>query len=75
MTTRSAWRAGDGPTSSSRFGPFLRFVASLPLAYKVHRERQALLALGDRGLKDIGLSHADAYREASRGFWDIPQHR
>lgn len=74
-TTQSAWRTRNRPISSSRFAPYLRFVSRLPLAYKVYRERQALLALGDRGLEDIGLNRAEVEREASRGFWDIPKHR
>ena len=34
------------------------------------RERRALLRLDDHMLKDIGLSRADAMREAERPFWD-----
>jgi uncharacterized protein YjiS (DUF1127 family) len=34
------------------------------------RSRRALLRLNDDQLKDIGLSRADADREASRPFWD-----
>jgi uncharacterized protein YjiS (DUF1127 family) len=33
------------------------------------RQRRALLALDDRMLKDIGITRADAEREASRPFW------
>jgi uncharacterized protein YjiS (DUF1127 family) len=33
------------------------------------RERRLLLALDDRSLKDLGLSRADARREAARPFW------
>lgn len=33
------------------------------------RERQQLLALDDRQLKDIGLSRADVYQEWSKPFW------
>lgn len=35
-----------------------------------HSSRQALRALDDRLLKDIGISRADAEREAGRRFWD-----
>ena len=35
-----------------------------------HRSRGALEALTDSQLKDIGISRADAYREARRSFWD-----
>ncbi|HUL08502.1 MAG TPA: DUF1127 domain-containing protein [Candidatus Acidoferrum sp.] len=33
------------------------------------RQRQALLALDDFVLKDIGLSRADALREHDKPFW------
>jgi uncharacterized protein YjiS (DUF1127 family) len=33
------------------------------------RSRRALSALNEEQLKDIGLSRADAFREASRPFW------
>jgi uncharacterized protein YjiS (DUF1127 family) len=32
-------------------------------------QRRMLMALDDRMLKDIGISRADAWREASRPFW------
>jgi uncharacterized protein YjiS (DUF1127 family) len=44
----------------------------LVLALDVRRQRRALLALDERMLKDIGLSRADAAREALRTFSDIP---
>jgi uncharacterized protein YjiS (DUF1127 family) len=34
------------------------------------RQRRALAAMDDHMLKDIGLSRADARREAERPFWD-----
>lgn len=36
----------------------------------LYRQRRQLAALSDFMLKDIGLSRADAEREASRPFWD-----
>jgi uncharacterized protein YjiS (DUF1127 family) len=33
------------------------------------RQRRALMALSDPMLKDIGLSRADAEREARKPFW------
>jgi uncharacterized protein YjiS (DUF1127 family) len=33
------------------------------------RQRRALLSLDDRMLKDIGVSRAEAEREACRPFW------
>ena len=38
-----------------------------------YRERRALLAASDHMLRDLGLSRADAYREAGRSFWDVPR--
>ena len=34
------------------------------------RQRRALGALSDHMLKDLGLTRADALREAGRPFWD-----
>jgi uncharacterized protein YjiS (DUF1127 family) len=34
------------------------------------KQRRALMRLDDHMLKDIGLSRADAMREAERPFWD-----
>lgn len=36
-------------------------------------QRRQLLALGDRERKDIGISAADAVREGSRPFWQVPK--
>jgi uncharacterized protein YjiS (DUF1127 family) len=47
----------------------------LTVAFAVARERHALMALSDDTLKDIGLSRADAYREGTRPFWDLPLDR
>ncbi|KHL67845.1 hypothetical protein SF06_33700 [Pseudomonas flexibilis] len=38
----------------------------------LHDQRHQLASLSDAMLKDIGLSRADAEREASRPFWDDP---
>ncbi len=34
------------------------------------QQRRRLLAMDDRMLKDIGITRADATREAARPFWD-----
>jgi len=44
----------------------------LKRAYSVHMQRRSLLTLNDQQLRDIGLERADAEREASRAFWDLP---
>lgn len=46
-----------------------RFVDMLLLFHERARQRQALMALDDRLLKDIGVSRADAEREANKPFW------
>ena len=41
----------------------------------LHDQRRQLATLSDAMLKDIGLSRADAEREADRPFWDDPLQR
>ena len=53
----------------------LHAIAYFSLCLQVARERRQLRNFDTRALKDIGLSRADAQREADRGFWDIPEHR
>jgi uncharacterized protein YjiS (DUF1127 family) len=33
------------------------------------RQRRQLAELDERALRDLGLSHADAFREATKPFW------
>ena len=49
------------------------FSATLMAALEVARERRALRRMDAGLLKDIGISRADAHREANRGFCDIPR--
>jgi len=37
---------------------------------RARRERDQLLGLGERELRDIGISRVDALREASRPLWN-----
>ena len=53
----------------------LHAIAYFSLCLQIARERHQLRNFDTRALKDIGLSRADAQREADRGFWDIPEHR
>ena len=41
-------------------------------ALELNRQRRQLLTLDDRLLKDMGISRADAEREAQRSVWDDP---
>ena len=55
-------------------GSPLRALAALACArllrwHQLSRERRALLALDERMLKDIGVTRAEAEREARRPFW------
>ena len=43
------------------------------LKIRIQHERKALLSMSDEMLKDIGINHADAAREARR--MDIPESR
>ncbi len=54
---------------------WLRVVHYFQTCLAVARQRQQLLELDDRMLEDIGISRIDARREASRHFWDIPEHQ
>lgn len=40
--------------------------------HELTRQRRALLALNERMLKDIGITRAEAEREARRPFWSDP---
>ena len=56
-----------------RFVPLHRGLR-LSTLLSVWRERQALAALGDDALRDIGLSRSEAAEEADRAPWDVPTH-
>ena len=61
-----AWRA------TRIIKPLLLALDALAWAARVANQRRALRELDDQQLKDIGLTRADALREAGRGFWDVP---
>ena len=56
------------PASNARK---LSIVQLIQRALLVRRERRALMSLDERMLADVGLSQADAYREANRPFLDV----
>lgn len=45
------------------------------LMAEVHKERQQLIGLDDRLLKDIGISRDEAVFEAQRYDWDVSERR
>ena len=73
-------RASSGLRDFGR--PVVRIVVRIAVRRAAHfwtclevaRQRQQLRELDDRALKDIGISRAEANREALRGFWDLPDH-
>lgn len=60
---------GNGAAPPLRRWSTLRFADMLLQFHERARQRQALMALDERLLKDIGISRADAQREASKPFW------
>jgi uncharacterized protein YjiS (DUF1127 family) len=68
MSARSVSRPRlAGPAPSSLAGLW----DGLCRAWVAQRTRRELLALDDHLLRDIGLSPADAHREAARAPWDL----
>jgi uncharacterized protein YjiS (DUF1127 family) len=61
-------RAEGDLRSAVRRG-LLRLAAALLAWHDRARERRALTELSDHALRDIGISRADACREAARPFW------
>lgn len=63
-------RNGMGFRLARRLGGFAATAfARLLRWHELARQRRALLALNERMLKDIGITRAEAEREASRPFW------
>lgn len=65
------------PAAASRGGrknlrlSILDILLAAETMWQVARERRQLRRLDEHALKDIGISRADAEREASRPFWDV----
>jgi uncharacterized protein YjiS (DUF1127 family) len=59
-------------TATSRIWGPAQLFAFIQRANRVARERRALLHLGDMALKDFGASRADAWNEAGKPWWDLP---
>ena len=69
----------EGWSARRAFGPALhigsRGFATLMIWYDVAQERRSLRSMSDEMLEDIGISRADAMREAGRRFWDMDETR
>jgi uncharacterized protein YjiS (DUF1127 family) len=61
--------AGHWPRLPGLGRLIVKLADTLELMAERHRSRRLLLELTDEQLKDIGISHADAQREAERPFW------
>jgi uncharacterized protein YjiS (DUF1127 family) len=73
MLSKLAVGAARVQPSRSGLGARLTdLVVKVEAMLETYRQRRALLALSDHMLRDLGLSRADAYREATRSFWDLP---
>jgi uncharacterized protein YjiS (DUF1127 family) len=62
------------PAAREQLGRSLQTRAAIGFArllrwHELARQRRALLALSDHMLKDIGITRAEAEREARRPFW------
>ncbi|MFN3624221.1 MAG: DUF1127 domain-containing protein [Hyphomicrobium sp.] len=70
----SAQKIGCGKrTAKPKNRGLFAVIAFMERAGEVARQRRALLKLGDSALKDFGASRADAWNEAGRPWWDLPQ--
>ncbi|MCV2874492.1 DUF1127 domain-containing protein [Defluviimonas sp. WL0050] len=49
-------------------------ISKLRAMVSLRRQRRDLHALSDHLLDDIGVTAADARREAERPVWDVPTH-
>ena len=62
----------SAPSGSGRHGFWTSLVVRIEKLIATWQERRVLLSASDHMLRDLGLSRADAYREGSRPFWDVP---
>ncbi len=72
------------PSTTLSLAPAIRFNTAwtgrsvwrvLRTAWRVMAERQELARLSDAALADIGVTEAQAAREATRPIWDLPAGR
>lgn len=72
MLIRTSWTDRVPGTRTRIVDQIVELLVFFRRAVAVRRERSALARLDDRILKDIGLSRSTAFREAHRGFFDLP---
>ena len=65
----------SGRSLEHREGTLASALRHLVLALRIRAERRHLAGLSDAALADIGVSRAEADREARRSLLDIPEHR
>ncbi|MDT8856675.1 DUF1127 domain-containing protein [Paracoccaceae bacterium Fryx2] len=53
-------------------GFFHRLLRTAELSRIARRQRDALARLDDHALEDIGLTRDEAFAEANRPLWDVP---
>jgi uncharacterized protein YjiS (DUF1127 family) len=63
-------RAEGGPSSTARRAA-VRMVEAVMAWHHRARQRRVLMELSDHLLRDIGISRADAFAEATRPFWRV----
>lgn len=56
-------------TTAPRFMPGTRWRRVIGLWHARATERHALAAMSDRELRDIGITHGEAFAEARKPFW------
>jgi uncharacterized protein YjiS (DUF1127 family) len=66
---RSIVARAEGDLRSAVRRGLLHIVEAFLAWHDRARERRALMEMSDQTLRDIGISRADAWREAARPFW------
>lgn len=69
IDTLHGTRAHGGRVHQSGTERFKRFMRTVVFWRERARQRRALSELSDALFKDIGVSRADAMREAGKAFW------
>ncbi len=70
--TVNACVSNDSCTQHKSLGPLANLWKRITRWYELARQRHQLEQMSDAGLKDLGLSRADIYKEIERPFWDDP---